>query len=135
MNKQKNSISDAIKNGRHTEQAHQDSRPPPREAVKELSKILTKAKYESVLWVGFGSIETEDGKRTGQAGLIVFIDDTLNDELDRVRKLSSSSVSGYPVMMRRPRTTFDCYHEYLRKNGEPDPKRFDCLPDLFWLDQ
>ena len=104
----------------------------PQEAVAELGKRLET--FEAVLGVGFGELENEAGLRTGEAGLIVFVDEGLDREVIEVRKLVAGRVGGYRTLVRSPRTSFQAYRAYLEKNGVRNPERFDCLPDPFWLD-
>ena len=105
----------------------------PRQAVEVLRKRFLR--FETVLGVGFGELETDEGSLTGYAGLIVFVDETLKDEVEQVKKLAEAPVGGYRVMVRAPRTTFETYYNFLKRNDVPDSERFDCLPDSFWLDQ
>lgn len=76
-----------------------------RRAVAVLDKRLKK--FESALGVGFGAMEDSSERMTGVAGLIVFVDLRLANEVEQVRKLFSKGVGGYPVQVRAPRTTLD----------------------------
>lgn len=103
-----------------------------RQAIAALNKQL--AKFDSVLGVGFDRLESPEGTAQNETGLIVFIDPSLKEDLERLKKVMSSSYAGYRVMMRPPRTSFKVYYDYLKKNGVDNPERFDCIPDPFWLD-
>jgi hypothetical protein len=105
----------------------------PRDAVADLGKRLER--FETVLGVGFGALEDERERTTGEAGLLVFVDPRLAREVDQVRKLTAGlRVGGHAIGIRAPRVTAEAYHDFLRRNGVRDPARVDCLPDLLWLD-